>query len=862
MSYRNCIYDSRNRSIHLWTWDAYGDRVTQVLPYSPYLYLEHPKGDAKSIFGTSLKKREFKDQWERGKFVKDSGIKRIFENLPPYQQFLVDNYYYNCGDDDFAQYPLKVMVLDIESPSNPSINNGAFPSPELAEQVINLLTCYDSLSKKYTMFGLKAFDPSRRDVRYNHCKSEEELLKKFINYFASDPPDTLVGYNSNSFDVPYLINRITFQLGKEWADKLSPIGRIYEKINQEGKFGQPSKEYVIEGISCVDYYVMYKKFAMSPLESYKLDYVAEVELGENKVRYEGSLWELARDDWNTYCLYNLADVELVVKLDEKLKYIDLLRFIAYLGLCNMENAIKTLPVVNGAVAIRARHRDERIPTFIRPKTPDRIPGGYVSEPRTAFTDSLVSFDANSLYPSVMISLNLSPETKIGKVEKINDSYNIQHVSGRTFELSKDSFVKFIKEENASLTKAGFLFSQKKKGIMPEFLDFLYAKRKDMKSKMFELKKQLSQNKKTMPRKEQLTLSQEIQKCNTFQHAYKITLNSTYGYCANAHAPLGDNDIGSSVTMTGQAAIKQSAQLFNEYLISKIPNISKDILDTSRQYSDTDSLMCSFEWVKLLNIDIKDGDKVSKQFYDICEEVEHYINNGMFEWASKALLSKDPRFVFKRETICDAGLFLGKKYYVLHILDDEGTPTNKFKYKGLDVVKTTMPKAIKPYVKNLIETMVMTKDLKTTNDLFMEAYETFKSLDVEAIYKNSGINKYEEYSKKCSGFTTIKGMPNHVKAAYYHDTLVDALKISSKYPKFKSGDKVKMVCLKTPNKYGIDIIGFKDKYPPEFESIFTIDYEKMFGKIFYSAIERCYEAVGWILRKPNENVKIELENFLS
>jgi DNA polymerase elongation subunit (family B) len=378
-------------------------------------------------------------------------------------------------------------------------------------------------------------------------------------------------------------------LGKEWADELSPIGRIYEKINKEGKFGQPTKEYVIEGISCIDYYVMYKKFAMTPLESYKLDYIAEVELGENKVSYEGSLWDLARDDWDTYATYNLIDVELIVKLDDKLKYIDLLRFISYLGLSNMENAIKTLPVVNGAVAIQARNRGEKIPTFIRPIINDSIIGGYVSAPKSAFTETLVSFDANSLYPSVMISLNLSPETKIGRVEKIGDIYNIYHVSGRTFELTKENFAKFIKEEEAALTKAGFLFSQKKKGIMPEFLDFLYSKRKDMKSKMFELKKQLIKDRQSMSSKDKLELTQNIQKCNTFQHAYKITLNSTYGYCANVYAPLGDNDIGSSVTMTGQAAIKQSAEIFKQYLQAKIPSIPQDVLDNSCQYSDTDSV---------------------------------------------------------------------------------------------------------------------------------------------------------------------------------------------------------------------------------------------------------------------------------
>lgn len=860
--YRNCVYSNQTKSIHLWTWDSSGNRVKEEIPFKPYLYLEDKKGTEKSIYGTPLKKREFNTLWDRNKFEKESGIKRFFEKIPPYQQFLVDNYYLLNERDDFASNPLKIMFLDIECPSNPNIDNGGFPKPDEAKQVINLITCYDSLTKKYTQFGLKAYKPLRKNVQYLHCKSEEDLLKKFVGHFSSDFPDVLTTYNGADFDIPYLINRITFELGKEWADELSPVGRIYEKINQEGKFGQPSKEYVIEGISCLDYFVMYKKFAMEPLESYKLDYVAEVELGKNKVAYDGSLWDLSRDDWDTYVEYNYIDVELLVNLDDKLKYIDLLRFISYLGLCNMENAIKTVPVINGAVAIRARHRNELIPTFIRPKTEGKIPGAYVAEPKIGFSKSLVSFDANSLYPSVMISLNLSPETKIGRVEKIDDSYEVHHVSGRTFKLSRDNFSKFLKEENAALTKANILFSQKKKGIMPEFLDFLYSKRKEMKSKMVELKKEYAKIKGTLKKNEKFEYETNIQKFDTFQHAYKITLNSTYGYCANKYAPLGDDEIGASVTLTGQAVIKKSNELFVEYILDKFPDFSeKDALDCL-VYNDTDSCYISLKHLEKYGISLKDGENISSDFLQICDEIENYINDNTCKWAAKALLSKDPRFVFKREAICDFGIFLGKKYYVLHMLDDEGVPVNKFKYKGVDVVKTTMPKAIKPYVKQIIEMMIMTQNKEKTNDLYMEAYSKFQELGTNGVYKNCSVNNFEKYSSKCNGFTIASKTPGHVKAAHFHNLLVDSLGLASKYPKFKSGDKVKTVYLKTPNKYGIDIIGFKGNYPTEFENIFEVDYEKMFNKIFFSAIERFYESVNWILRKPNENVKVELEDLLS
>ena len=465
--------------------------------------------------------------------------------------------------------------------------DGAFPEPELAANVINLLTCYDSLSKKYTVFGLKNYLPKDKNVKYHHCKSEEDLLKKFIGHFSSDYPDCLVGWNSAGFDIPYLVNRITFQLGKEWADELSPIGRIYEKVNATGKFGMPSKEYVIEGISCIDYMVLYKKFNLNQQESYKLDYIGEVELDDHKISYEGSLWDLSVNDWETYVDYNIQDVKLVVDLDEELKYLDLLRFIAYLGLCNLENAVNTLPVINGAVAIRARHRDEKIPTFIRPHTHEKIPGGYVAKPKLGFSQNVVSFDANSLYPSVMISLNMSPETKLGSLEKIGDVWQVKHVSGKTFDLTKDKFVAFLKEEKAAMSKSNVLFSQKKMGIMPEFLDFLYTKRKEMKGKMFKAKRALDDTK--LSKKEVSDLKTQIKKFDTFQNAYKITLNSTYGYCANKYAPLGDDEIGSSVTLTGQAVIKKSNELFENFVTQYYPELSGKC-DNALIYNDTDSIV--------------------------------------------------------------------------------------------------------------------------------------------------------------------------------------------------------------------------------------------------------------------------------
>lgn len=856
--YRNCVYSNKDKAIHLWTWDAFGNRVKQEIPYKPYVMLEDKSGPFTSIYNTPLKKREFETEYDRRKFAKEFGVKRIFENITPYQQFLIDEYYRDSEKEEFSQYPLKICFVDIENPASDH-----YPNVELADTVINLLTCYDTETKRYTVFGLKAYKPKKANVDYHHCKSEHDLLKKFIGHFSSDYPDVLCGWNSNGYDVPYLINRITFELGKDWADELSPLGRIYEKLNKGGKFGKTSKEYVIEGISCLDYLVMYTKFKIfNKPEDNKLDTVGEHEIGINKVDYDGTLWDLSVKDWETYVDYNLRDVELLVLLDEKLQYINLIRFLSHAGLCGLSQAIDTVPVINGAVAIKARQHNKYISTFFRPARIGKNPGGAVQDPKVGHVRNVVSFDANSLYPSIMISLNISPETKLGKVERNGDDVNIQHVSGRTFTLTKEAFVKYMKEEKASLSKSGHLFTQKEKGLMPEFLDNLYTKRKDMKNLGKEKEAFLNQNKSILSQEEIKKLEVDIQKCDTFQNAYKICLNSMYGYMGNLYAPLGDDDIAASITLTGQAINGKNRDLFVEYMQNTY-GISDQEAEACCIGADTDSGYFSLyilEEKHGLNL-LEDG-MVSDRFYEECDKISEYINTHISEWVIKNFRSLDSRIVYKRESVCDAGIFLVKKQYVLHVLDDEGLKVKKFKYKGVAVVTGKMPKVVKPYIKTVIECLILEKDRDKCNGYFNDAYEKFKELPHHNICHISGMNNFEEYSKKCDGLKMANKMPVALKAAYRHNYMIRELKLDGKYPKFKTGDKVRYVNLKTPNRYGLETIAFHDKYPKEFEEIFQVDYEKQFDKIVFASVKSFYNAVNWTLRKPNENVRIELEDFLS
>jgi len=851
MSYRNAVYNSKKQAVDLFTWNEDGERIRVEVSHNPYLYVEDPRGEKTSIFGTKLRKKEFPTQYERNKFVNESGVRRVFENIGTVQQCLLDIFWQNNEDPNFTKNQLKITYVDIETYSVDS-----FPNIDDPDHTVNVITCYDTFSKTFHTFGLKQSKHKRDNVIYHHCKDEKALFIKFIEYLEADYPDILSGWNSTGFDFPYIINRIGKILGNEYVKRLSPTGNVYHRL-MRGKFGKEQKRYYIEGISCIDYLDIYQRFCLKLRESYKLDSIGEIELNQRKVDYgDIDLATLADTDWEKFIDYNIQDVNLIIRLEEKLQYISLLRMLSYVGLTTLEGAMGTISVINGALVIKSRKRGEIISTFIRSQGEGKNPGAYVSEPKRGFKESVVSFDANSLYPNVMISLNLSPETKVGKIEKTSENeVVVQHVSGKVFNLTKEKFAQFIKAEDLAVTRAGFLFSQKKIGIIPEFLDHYYHERVKIKESLFACKKRLATLESTDS--EYQELKYEVERLNTKQMVIKILVNSCYGYMGNKQAPIGDDDIASSVTLTGQAVIKQAGKLLKDYLRIYHNIQDESVLEDSWVYSDTDSLYFALKCITN-KIPLKQDGKVSPDFYDEVQKIENYLNTNITSWAKKTLLTKDSRFVFKRECIADVASFLQKKRYVMHILDDEGIQCDKFKYTGVEVVRTTMPNAIKPYAKRIIETMLLTQSVTKTNALLNETFEIFKQLKPEEIAFVMGIKNYEKYSGRSKEFNTVKGMPIHVKAAYYHNILIKDLK--GKTESIGSGDKIRYLYLQQPNKYGISVVGFKYEYLPEFKELFKIDYALMFEKILYNSIERFYDAVNWRIRKPTDNVAVELDSL--
>ena len=851
MSYRNIYYDPRERCINLFTWDKDGKRIKVTTSYDPYVMVEG-KGDFESIYGTKLVKKSFRTQYDRYKYIKDTGIKRVFENHPATQQYLIDTFWQVNERPEFSQNPIKVLFLDIETYSPDE-----FPQPSNPTHTVNVITVFDSLNRHYYTFGLKDFENKDDDVTYIKCASERELFQKFVEYVETDYPDIMSGWNSEFFDLPYILNRCTRILGEEWTNRLSPSGKVYSR-SIRGQFGQEQMRWYVEGVSLIDYLDVYKRFSVGIKESYKLDAIGEAELGEKKVDFGNmNLATLADNDWQTFVEYNIQDVRLLTKLEDKLKYTELIKMLAYVGLTSFEAAMGSLSVINGATAVRARQRNQFVPSFIRNEDTGKNPGAYVGEPLKGFQENIISFDANSLYPNVMISLNISPETKVGKIEdKNNTDIVIRHVNGQVFNISHQKFVEFCKKEEIAISKANVLFTQKRKGVMPEILDYYYGKRVEIKKELQKYRQEYSKNKTQK-------LKFIIDQLDAKQLCIKVFINSIYGYFGNKNAPFGDDDIASSITLTGQSVIKTSNELLKKYIKQKTGIDDEKTLNSIVVYNDTDSSYISVKPLIDNGLTFTDeSGKLTKEFYGEVQNIEDFLNDEIKVWGAKALNSKDCRFVFKREMIADVGIFLQKKRYVIHVLDDEGIPMDKYKYTGVEVVRSTMPDAIKPHVKNIIETMLKTQSISETNKALDTTYKIFKDLPVEDITFVSGLKGYEKYAAQCDGWKTAKGMPIHAKAAYYHNMILKKLGIENKYETISSGDKVRYFYVQQPNPYNLSSIAYKYYYPEEFKKIFHADVDKMFEKNLYAVIERFYDNVKWTPKQPGAAVQCDLFDLLS
>ena len=577
--YRNIFYNNYNSEITLWKWNSVGNRIEERFQFKPYVYIESQnKIDAISIYNTNLKKLEFKNNIERRNYVEKCGIKRIFYNIPVEQQALID-YFGNANENlSFSKFPLKIFYFDLET-----LSPGAFPVPELANDPIIAITIYDSLTCQYYTWGLKEdYTPKSLNHRYYKCFTEEDLLRSFLKFWSKDYPDIVSGWNCIGFDIPYLINRVTKILGENDAKKMSPVNRLYKQENVQRNIGGYGIKWHIKGVSVIDYIDAYKTFSREKRESYSLNNIADVELGESKLAFNAtSLSQLAATNWKQFIDYNVRDVELLIKLEKKLQFIKIIRSLGYLGLTPFESALGTVAIVTGAMALEALKRKKIIATFEGEK--QEYPGGFVREPEPGLYEGLVTFDVNSLYPNTIITLNISPETKMGKIlTRENGIVKFKLINGKEYEITEEKFKKFIELEKIAISCSNIMFSQKEKGICAQLIDDIYQNRVKNKNEMKILKTELRKHKKdTQVYKD---LNNKYEQLDMWQYVKgKILSNRIYGTYANKHSPFCDTDLASSITLTGQTIIKETENIIDKYIKEKYHSDEKCV-----KYQDTDS----------------------------------------------------------------------------------------------------------------------------------------------------------------------------------------------------------------------------------------------------------------------------------
>lgn len=489
--YRSAYWDYKSKCIKLFTWNENGERIIVDRTFKPYLYIEDKRGEYTSIFGTPLTKKEFDNPFDRSQFIKDSQITRLFENFKASQQFLMDEYFGLQDSEDFAKNPLKICFFDIETEPLP---NDEFPVPKDAKAPISLITVHDSLTDQYTTFGTRQFTgklPNELKCEYVYCRTEADLLEGFLQYLEKDHPDILSGWNTNFFDMEYTVNRITKVLGEHNLKRLSPIGTFKVLIGKT-KDNPPREypKYITPGMLNVDYMDVYKKFKVKLQENYKLDFIGELECGRKKLEYEGTIGEFQKRDWNTFVLYNIRDVELLVLIDKKTNYFKLFRYIGYMGLTNFEDALGVVAYVSGAIALKARGHGKILYTPERIVESGKNEGGYVSV-KPGLVKDLVTYDASSLYPSCCITNNISIETKVGRFEVLDDSEILLTLtSNKQYRLPVDKFNKFVEQNHLIKTPANVLFSQDKQGIYPEFMESVFNSRKADRKELFRLEEEI------------------------------------------------------------------------------------------------------------------------------------------------------------------------------------------------------------------------------------------------------------------------------------------------------------------------------------------------------------------------------------
>ena len=836
--YQNIFYERAQNLIHLWD-DKNG---YQTFPYRKYAYKKDPYGQHTSMHGDRLTRIS---KWE-----KDEAEDLFDSDVPETTRVLVDIY-----DSDIPSKGNRTMTFDIEVEMVSGL-----PNTQFAQNEITAIASHDGVTKLYDVFVLdkarkvknnaKQFSKDGRDVKLHIFDNEKNLLIAFLNYYEEVNPTILTGWNIDFFDIPYLYNRIKNVCGEGHAKRLSPIGQtFYSPYRQKWSFA---------GVSILDYINLYKNYNYGLESSYTLNHIATKELGRGKVEYEGSLDDLFENDLEKFIEYNIVDVDLVVSMDEKLQFIELCRAICHAGFVPYEDYMFSSKYLEGACLAylktkglvapnKPKDRKEKMQA-LRDNNEEKFIGAYVKEPIVGKYDWIYDLDLTSLYPSIIMTLNISPETKIGKIQNWDAehwvrggdaSYTIVGSGGDKYEYTKQELTEVIKDSNLGVAANGVLYNQDKPGLIADILDTWFKQRVEFRK----LEKQYGE-------------AGDTEKYEFYakrQLVQKILLNSMYGVLGLPAFRFYDIDNAEAVTITGQTVIKKTAEMANiKY------NKELGTKEDYNVYIDTDSIyMMAEPLVKNRYPEYKEFDekRMAVEVDNIATETQTFLNSFYDLLAERFFcIPKDKhRFEIKKEYISKAGFWVAKKRYAQWMVLKNGIKCDKLDVKGLDVVRSSFPKAFQEYMSGMLKDILMGKDNEYVDTKLLAFKASMINLPVNKIAKGGAIKELSKYDngkwRKDSGLAIAnfeKGTPAHVKAGISYNRLLKFFDCPFKHEPIRDGDKVKWVYLRQ-NPLGLDTVAFKDYNDPKEIMDFVeqyVDRDMIFKAELENKLDDFYKALKW------------------
>jgi DNA polymerase elongation subunit (family B) len=796
-----------------------GERVERREDFSPTLYVSSKNQTKyKTLEGNCVEPVHFGGIKDAKEFVDTYEAVdnfTIYGNTKYLYQYILSKYPKEV-DYDFSQ--LNIMSLDIETTSE----NG-FPSVEEAREEILCITVKDFTSKKIITWGCGEFRNSRDDVHYVYCQNERELLLKFLEYWVQKTPDVITGWNVKFFDMPFICRRIDRMLSIKHMRSMSPWNSVRER--KLFVKGQEKIYYDIIGVATLDYYDLYQKFTYTNQESYRLDHIAFVELGQKKLDHSEfeNFQDFYRSDWQKFIEYNIHDVELVDMLEDKMKLIELAVTMAYDAKVNFEDVFYQVRMWDSIIYDALTQENIIIPPKTESTKDQQYAGAYVKEPKPGIYDWVVNFDLNSLYPHLIMQYNISPETLLD--DRVS-GINVDKLLNREIDTST--------LDGVTMCPNGTLFTTKKQGFLPKLMEKIYTERTIYKKKMLAAKQEYENTKDPQ-------LVKDIAKYNNIQMARKIQLNSAYGAIGNEYFRYFRLENAEAITLSGQLSIRWIENKMNEYLNKILKSGDKDYViavDTDSIYLDLGDLVKN-----VFKGGTPSDEKVVNFLDKICKvELETYIESCYQELATY-VNAYQQKMVMKRENIANRGIWTAKKRYILNVWDSEGVRYKepKMKIMGLETQRSSTPAYFRDKLLKAYKIMI-----KGTNDDMIDYISDIKRethqqsyIDIAFPRGCNGLEKYRSYSEIYK-----KGTPIAVRGALLYNHYLKQYKITNKFPLIQEGEKVKFIYLKTPNPIGQNIISFFNTLPKEFKLDQYINHQMQFEKSFLEPLKSVIECIGW------------------